>query len=133
MRAHFGDVSVFKEIDSVAIADGGQTMGDEERGFSFGYAVDGFLNQRFCFAVDVCRRFIQNQHARLVRDGARKGNQLLFALAVPAMVCSSIGGILGSRMAIKKGAKFIRYIMLVVVFMILVKLVIDWLWPNLLS
>ena len=61
------------------------------------------------------------------------GGHVLFALAIPAMVCSSVGGILGSRMAIKKGAKFIRYIMLVVVFLILVKLIIDWLWPNLLS
>lgn len=61
------------------------------------------------------------------------GGHVLFALALPAMVCSSVGGILGSRMAIKKGAKFIRYIMLIVVFMILVKLVIDWLWPNLLT
>ena len=61
------------------------------------------------------------------------GGHVLFALAIPAMVCSSVGGILGSRIAIKKGAKFIRYIMLVVVFLILVKLIIDWLWPNLLS
>ena len=61
------------------------------------------------------------------------GGHVLFALALPAMVCSSIGGILGSRMAIKKGAKFIRYIMLAVVFMILVKLVVDWIWPGLLS
>ena len=61
------------------------------------------------------------------------GGLVLFPLALPAMVCSSLGGILGSRMAIMKGAKFIRYIMLIVVFLILIKLVIDWLFPGVLS
>lgn len=51
--------------------------------------------------------------------------QVLFALAIPAAVCGIAGGILGSNLAIKKGAGFVRTLMLIVMGAIFVKLIWD--------
>ena len=52
---------------------------------------------------------------------------IVFALAVPAMACSAIGGYIGSWLAIRKGARFIRWVMMGVTVLLLVKLVVDYL------
>lgn len=48
-----------------------------------------------------------------------------FKIALPCMVCSIAGSLLGSQCAIKKGAKFIKSIMIVAAMLLLVKIVID--------
>lgn len=48
-----------------------------------------------------------------------------FKIALPCMVCSVAGNILGSQIAIKKGAKFIKIVMICVSILMLVKIVID--------
>jgi uncharacterized membrane protein YfcA len=53
--------------------------------------------------------------------------QVLFSLALPAMCLSMAGGAIGARLAVLRGARFIRYVMLCVLLMILVKLGIDFL------
>ena len=50
---------------------------------------------------------------------------IIYKLAVPAMICSVIGGYLGSSMALKKGAKLIRMMMLVVMALLIVKLITE--------
>ncbi len=50
------------------------------------------------------------------------GGQVLFALGVPAMLCSVAGGYVGSALAIKRGGKLVRRIMLLVIALILLKL-----------
>lgn len=55
------------------------------------------------------------------------GKKVLFALAVPAMLCSVAGGFLGSKMAIRVGARLVRGVMLVVLVMLLGKLAYEWL------
>ena len=52
---------------------------------------------------------------------------VLYALAVPAMCCSVAGGWLGSRLALTKGARLIRYVMLGVLTLLTVKLAVEWL------
>ena len=52
---------------------------------------------------------------------------IVFALAVPAMACSAVGGYLGSWLAIRKGARFIRWVMMGVMVLLLVKLAVDFL------
>ena len=52
---------------------------------------------------------------------------VLFALAIPAMACSIAGGWLGARLALTRGAKFIRVVMLCVLALLTVKLAVDWL------
>lgn len=51
--------------------------------------------------------------------------QVVYALALPAAVFSILGGWLGSSLAIQKGARFVRVIMLLVLAGIFVKLLID--------
>ena len=52
---------------------------------------------------------------------------IVFALAVPAMACSAVGGYIGSWLAIRKGARFIRWVMMGVTVLLLVKLIVDYL------
>lgn len=50
---------------------------------------------------------------------------IIYAIALPAAASCILGNILGSGMAIKKGAKFIRTIMMFVVAGLMIKLLID--------
>ena len=52
---------------------------------------------------------------------------VLFALAIPAMCCSIVGGWLGARLALRRGAGFVRWVMLGVLAVMTVKLAADWL------
>ena len=52
---------------------------------------------------------------------------VLYPLAIPAMICSIVGGLIGSKLALMKGAKFVRFVMLGVLALLTVKLAIDWL------
>lgn len=51
--------------------------------------------------------------------------QVLFALAVPAVFFSVAGAQVGTKLALTKGAKFIRYIMLFVLALLIIKLITD--------
>ena len=51
---------------------------------------------------------------------------IVFALAVPAMAMSAAGGYIGSVLAIRKGARFIRLVMMGVMALLLVKLAVDY-------
>jgi uncharacterized membrane protein YfcA len=53
------------------------------------------------------------------------GGKVIFALAIPAALFSMIGGYLGARFAVKRGAKFVRYIMFVVLGLLFVKTAFD--------
>ena len=55
------------------------------------------------------------------------GGNVLFKLAIPAMVFSIAGGYIGSWLAMKRGAKFIRKIMLLVLALLIIKLAMEWL------
>ena len=52
---------------------------------------------------------------------------IVFALAVPAMACSALGGYLGSWLAIRRGARLIRRVMLGVMALLLIRLAVDFL------
>ena len=54
------------------------------------------------------------------------GGQVLFALALPAAAFSLAGGYLGSWLAIRRGAQFIRKIMLAVLAIIVIRLAVEW-------
>ena len=51
--------------------------------------------------------------------------QVIFALAVPAMAFSMAGGWVGSKLAMKRGAKFIRFVMLGVLGLLVITLIAD--------
>ena len=52
---------------------------------------------------------------------------VLYALAIPAMCCSVAGGWLGTKLALARGARFIRFVMLGVLALLTVKLAVEWL------
>ena len=52
---------------------------------------------------------------------------VLFALAIPAMACSVAGGWLGAKLALTRGAKLVRGVMLGVLALLTVKLAMEWL------
>lgn len=51
--------------------------------------------------------------------------QVIFALALPAMACSVCGGYLGSKLALKRGARLIRYVMLGVLLLLVITLIVE--------
>ena len=51
---------------------------------------------------------------------------VLLQLALPAMVCSAVGGYLGAKLALVVGSKLIRIVMMFVFALILAKLVLDY-------
>lgn len=52
---------------------------------------------------------------------------VIFALALPAMCCSVAGGWLGAKLALTRGAKLIRIVMLFVLTLLTVRLAVEWL------
>ncbi len=52
---------------------------------------------------------------------------ILFALSLPAMLCAAVGGYVGSALAMKRGARFVRYVMLLVMAILIIKLMVDYL------
>ncbi len=71
--------------------------------------------------------------AKLINLGSNVGaavimmatGHVLYALAVPAAVFGIAGNTLGANLAIKKGAPFIRVLLLVVLGLLLIKLAVD--------
>ena len=53
------------------------------------------------------------------------GGQVLFTLGLPAMACSIAGGLLGAWLAVRIGGKFIRFMLIGVLALMLIKLVWD--------
>jgi len=74
-----------------------------------------------------------NAHAKVVNLATNLGSILLFTLkgsilwpiAIPMAICNAIGGIVGSKMALAKGNKFIRSVFLVVIIGTLCRLGYD--------
>lgn len=54
------------------------------------------------------------------------GGKVLYFVGVPAAVCAILGNYLGSRLAIKNGARFIRPVMAAVIALLLIKIVADY-------
>ncbi|MBQ6122946.1 MAG: TSUP family transporter [Clostridia bacterium] len=52
---------------------------------------------------------------------------VIFTLALPAVCCSVAGGWLGAKLALTRGAKLIRVVMLFVLALLTVRLAVEWL------
>ena len=78
--------------------------------------------------------FLQaNAHAKVVNLATNLGSIILFSIkgsilwsiAIPMAICNAIGGMIGSRMAMSKGNKFIRSVFLIVIIGTLCRLGYD--------
>lgn len=67
---------------------------------------------------------VSNISALVTRIAA--GN-VIFALALPAVCCAVAGGWLGAKLALTRGAKLIRTVMLFVLTLLTVRLAVEWL------
>ena len=54
-----------------------------------------------------------------------QAGQVYYEVAVPAALCSVAGNWLGSGLAIRKGAKFVRPVMIFVLCLLLIKILYD--------
>ena len=54
------------------------------------------------------------------------GGRVLYSLAAPAILCSLAGGYLGSYLAIRKGARLIRFVMLGVLALLMARLAAEY-------
>jgi len=50
---------------------------------------------------------------------------VIYALAIPAVICSVTGGFIGSKLALMRGARFVRFVMLGVLALLTVKLALE--------
>lgn len=55
------------------------------------------------------------------------GGKVLYTVGIPCMLCAALGSYLGSKMAIKKGSRFIRPMMICVIAGLFLKLLLDFL------
>lgn len=81
--------------------------------------------------------FLQaSAHAKLINLATNLGSislffitgHILWTVAIPMAICNALGGIIGARMAITKGNKFIRIIFLMVVMATLIRFSYDVFW-----
>jgi hypothetical protein len=69
MGSMLNDRAVLHDVNTVGIADGGQAVGDNDRGAMFGDDVKRSLNRGFGFVIDGAGGFIQDQDRRVFQDG----------------------------------------------------------------
>ena len=81
VRALFDDLTIVDDQHLVGIADGAQPMGDHKAGPSFHQPQKGRLDPDLGAAVDAAGRLIQDQDARIGKDGPGDGQKLALALA----------------------------------------------------
>lgn len=56
------------------------------------------------------------------------GDKVLYAVGIPAALCTILGNYLGARLAIKNGARFIKPIMVAVIVLLILKIAIDYIF-----
>ena len=81
VRAALDDLTVPQYQDLIRLANGAQTMGDDEAGAVGHEAFQRLLDQLFRRRVHAGGRFIQNQDRRVLQQGARDADALLLAHA----------------------------------------------------
>lgn len=51
-------------------------------------------------------------------------------LAIPLAIANVLGSFLGTRLALKKGASFVRYFFILIVSLLILKTSCDFIWPQ---
>ena len=79
MSSDLPHLTLVHHDDLVGPLDRTQAMRDHDRGTSFDQMRQGVANPEFSFGVDARSRFIENQDLWIVRQSARKRNELLLS------------------------------------------------------
>ena len=80
MGSSLDDASVFEDHDGVAVADGGQAVGDDEYGTPFHQVIHTLLYDLLCPGIDGGRGLIQDQHRRICDGRSGDGEELSLPL-----------------------------------------------------
>ena len=103
MRAGFHELALADDQDAVGPPDGGQPMGDHERGAVLHQAVQGQLHEAFALGIERTGGFIQNENGRVFQDGPGNGHPLALAagelhaaLAHQGLIALREGGVMNS-------------------------------------
>ena len=81
MVSALNDPSLFKNNDTVAVADSGESVGNDEGGSAFHQFIHTILYQTFCSGIDGAGGFIQDQHRRIGNCCPCDGKQLTLTVA----------------------------------------------------
>ena len=79
MRAALGHLATLQHDDLVGIDDGGQAVGDDQRGAVFRHLLQRRLDLVLGEAVERRGGFVEDQDGRALENGARDGHALLLA------------------------------------------------------
>src|SRR5260370_13808307 len=79
VRALFAEASLVEHQDAVGVLDGAQAMGNDQRRASEEQAVERVAGQHFGLGVHARSGFVENEEARMLRQGAREADELPLA------------------------------------------------------
>src|SRR6516165_12644310 len=68
-----------EDEDAVGVLNGAEAVGDNERGAAGEQAVERFADHQFGFRIDAGGGFVEDQIARIVRQGASEADELALA------------------------------------------------------
>ena len=80
MGALFDDVAVVEDDDTVGIADGAETVGDDKGSTALHQRVHASLYKPFRTGVDGGCGLVEDEHGRIADGSTGDGNQLSFSL-----------------------------------------------------
>lgn len=133
-RRQISDVSCFEQYSKVRVLSGvvfiGLSMGVYDGFFGPGTGTFLIIGFTTILGFDLKRACGNTKIVNLTTNVAAlivfvMAGQIYYAVAVPAIAFSIAGNWLGSGMAIKSGAKFIRPIMFLVLCLLLIKIAYD--------
>ena len=91
MSALFDDAAVVEDDDTVCIADGAETVGDDESGATLHQRVHTTLYEPFRTGVDGGCGLVEDEHRGIRDSSTGDGNQLAFALGEVATIAIENG------------------------------------------
>ncbi len=79
MGALLAELSAVHDEDGVGALDGGEAVGDEDRGAAGDHAIEGEADAEFGVGVDGRGGFVEDEDGGLVGEGAGEGDELFLA------------------------------------------------------
>ena len=79
MGALLLDSAVADDQNAGGVADGGQAVGDDERGTALGQIIKGVLDLGFGDGIQGRGGLVQNQNGRILQENPGDGNALLLS------------------------------------------------------
>ncbi|NDB77378.1 MAG: methyltransferase domain-containing protein, partial [Verrucomicrobia bacterium] len=73
------DAPVFEHQNLVQVADGGEPVGDDQRGAAPHQPLEAFDHERLALGVERTGRFVEQEDGRVLQEGAREVEALPFA------------------------------------------------------